>query len=96
MCSPYLNLPGHDIEGAMAAIAATHEVAIETTRQVLPTCSLPTSLPIYLLPPYLPTFQVLAALEAFGDVISLDGELHVRLGTDLNEPPPLPPLPVGA
>ena len=58
---------GHDIEGAMAAIAATHEVAIETTRQVL------------------------AALEAFGDVISLDGELHVRPGTNLNEPPPPPP-----
>ena len=37
--------------------------------------------------------RLLSALEAFGDVLSLDGELHVRPGVDLHEPPPEPPPP---
>ena len=37
---------------------------------------------------------VLAALEAFGDVVSLDGELHVRPGVPTSAPPPMPFMPM--
>ena len=51
-------------EGAMAAIAATHDVTPGMAQSVL------------------------GALEAWGDVITLEGDLWMRPGTDIDEIPP--------
>ena len=60
----YLEQCGHDLEGAMAAIAATHDVTPGMAQSVL------------------------GALEAWGDVITLEGDLWMRPGTDIDEIPP--------